>query len=59
MSEGTTQTPEQRRSLLPPVVGTMMWTYGVPFHITHGPPLVRWYPLVYNPLIAPVLRFRH
>ena len=22
------------------VVGTMMWAYGVPFHITHGPPLV-------------------
>jgi hypothetical protein len=21
------------------VIGTMMWTYGVPFHITHGPPL--------------------
>jgi hypothetical protein len=23
------------------VVGTMMWAYGVPFHITHGPPLVQ------------------
>jgi hypothetical protein len=22
------------------VVGTIMWAYGVPFHITHGPPLV-------------------
>jgi hypothetical protein len=21
--------------------GTMMWAYGVPFHITHGPPLVQ------------------
>ena len=20
-------------------MGTMMWAYGVPFHITHGPPL--------------------
>jgi len=23
------------------VVGTMIWAYGVPFHITHGPPLVQ------------------
>ena len=23
------------------VVGTMMCAYGVPFHITHGPPLVQ------------------
>jgi hypothetical protein len=23
------------------VVGTMMWAYGVPFHITHGSPLVQ------------------
>src|SRR5262245_24170496 len=23
------------------VVGTMMWAYGVPFHITHGPPFVQ------------------
>jgi hypothetical protein len=23
------------------VVGAMMWVYGVPFHITHGPPLVQ------------------
>ena len=23
------------------VVGTMMWAYGVPFHITHGPPLAQ------------------
>ena len=23
------------------VIGTMMWAYGVPFHITHGPPLVQ------------------
>ena len=23
------------------VVGTIMWAYGVPFHITHGPPLVQ------------------
>ena len=26
------------------VVGTMMWAYGVPFHITHGPPLVQSVP---------------
>jgi hypothetical protein len=45
---------EQRRSRVLPqriyflgadfaidVVGTMMWAYGVPFHITHGPPLVQ------------------
>ena len=23
------------------VVGTMMWAYDVPFHITHGSPLVQ------------------
>jgi hypothetical protein len=26
------------------VVGTMMWAYGVPFHITHGPPFVQSVP---------------
>lgn len=24
------------------VIGTMMWAYGAPFHITHGPPLVQY-----------------